>query len=104
MTTMVFRPPVAITFATVEQELVRFMTYCRDFHDELIVVDLERLEQCDSAGLAFLIEAKRISQTQGRQAKIINMPQGTRALAKFYGISDLLLGVSEKSTTLAEVL
>lgn len=85
-----FRPPLAITFATVEQERVRFLAYCRDFQDELVVVDLEKVEQCDSAGLAFLIEAKRISEARGHSSKIINMPQETRALAMFYGISDLL--------------
>ncbi|OGV41338.1 MAG: hypothetical protein A3F46_03860 [Legionellales bacterium RIFCSPHIGHO2_12_FULL_42_9] len=90
MTTTAFRPPIAITFATIEQERNRFLAYCRDFHDELVVIDLEKVEQCDSAGLAFLIEAKRISKEQGRLAKIINMPQETRALAKFYGISDFL--------------
>ena len=90
MTSDTFRPPLAITFATVEQERLRFLAYCRDFHDELVVVDLEKVEQCDSAGLAFLIEAKRILATQGRKAKIINMPQETRALAGFYGVSALL--------------
>ena len=90
MITTVFRAPLAITFATVEQERKRFLAYCRDFHDEFVFVDLEKVEQCDSAGLAFLIEAKRISKEQGRLVKIINMPQETRALAQFYGISALL--------------
>lgn len=101
MTEDAFRPPRTITFATVEQERVRFLAYCRDFHDELMIVDLAKVEQCDSAGLAFLIEAKRISKARGCSSKIINMSQATQALAQFYGISDLLLGVSEKLTVLA---
>ena len=85
-----FRPPRAMTFATVEKERVRFLAYCRNSEEACLVVDLERVEQCDSAGLAFLIEAMRMSKIQGRHASIVNMPQSIQALAKFYGISELL--------------
>ena len=90
MTAHVFRPASAITFASVEQERSRFLAYCRERQDDLITVDLETIEQCDSAGLALLIEVKRIAKVAGRSSQIINMPQETRALAEFYGISDLL--------------
>jgi phospholipid transport system transporter-binding protein len=98
-----FRAPSAITFATVEQERLRFLAYCREVHNDGVVIDLENVELCDSAGLAFLIEAKRKAYQQGMQAKIINMPQETRALAKFYGLTNLL-GLEEKSSALVEVL
>ena len=91
MTVNVFKPGSLIIFNTAQEERSRFLAYCQDAQDAEVVVDLGNVEQCDSAGLAFLIEVKRIAQECGRIVKIINMPEETRALAEFYGISNLLL-------------
>jgi phospholipid transport system transporter-binding protein len=85
-----FKVSSAVIFNTVQAERARFLEYCRESSNEEVVVDLETLEHCDSAGLAFLIEVKRIAQENGRVSKIINMPEETQALAEFYGISALL--------------
>lgn len=90
MTAQAFGLIESLTFATIEHERARFLAYCSNNQGEL-VVDLGKTTRCDSAGLAFLIEVKRLGTVQGRLSQIINMPQEIRALAEFYGINNLLL-------------
>jgi len=90
MSVTAFRPATAITFLSVEQERQRFLAHCESLKDNVLVIDLLEVIHCDSAGIAFLIEMKRICNRLGRLSKITNMPASANALAEFYGIRELL--------------
>lgn len=90
MSAIAFKPNAVMTFLTIEQERIRFLAYCRSLKEDFAVIDLVQVQQCDSAGLAFLIEVKRIVLSQGRSPLFINMPKETLALAEFYGIGQVL--------------
>nr|WP_238585892.1 STAS domain-containing protein [Legionella nautarum] len=65
------------------------------FHDnkELVLhLDLSEVHHCDSAGLALLIEAKRLTAEQNKTCQIDGMPKAILALAEFCGV-DAMLGL-----------
>lgn len=91
-----FKPDVSLTFATVEKERVRFVVHCqalkRDQSEERLSMDIElqEVKHCDSAGLAFLIEAKKVAQQYGLSVMLHQMPKTACALAEFYGLRAFL--------------
>lgn len=54
------------------------------------VLDLSKVEQVDSAGLAIIFAWLRDAQTSKRQLKLSNPPQQLLSLAEVYGVSELL--------------
>jgi phospholipid transport system transporter-binding protein len=86
-----FKPSSIMTFTTVSADRLRFIEYCRNWCALVVCIDLQYVSKCDSAGLALLIEAKRICAASGWSCQIVNMPQITQDLAKFYGVSELFV-------------
>ncbi len=93
----IFTPIKNMTFMTVHHDRTAFLNYCEHTQQQNIIIDLNSIEQCDSAGLSFLLEAKRICYNLGLNCQIINMPTLTTALAEFCGVKNLLLGMDVKS-------
>lgn len=79
-----------ISFATVQEDCRRLSNYCRSSKDAFLSLDLSEVSHCDSAGLALLIEAKRICAEQNKLCKIENIPKAIYALAEFCGIDKVL--------------
>ena len=54
------------------------------------VFDLGGVRAADSSALALMLAWQRRAQAQGRVLKFINVPAGVDALAKLYGVEELL--------------
>lgn len=81
-----------MTFATVQTDCDRLHLYCQKHKGTALSLDLSKVEHCDSAGLALLIEAKRLGAEQKKDCIIEGVPKSVKALAEFCGV-DTLLGL-----------
>jgi phospholipid transport system transporter-binding protein len=55
------------------------------------VVDLERVEAVDSAGVALLLAWKRRAAVEGKPLTFAHLPPSLASLAQLYGVEDLLV-------------
>jgi phospholipid transport system transporter-binding protein len=55
------------------------------------VVDLERIEVVDSAGVALLLAWKRRANSEGKPLVFAHLPPSLGSLAQLYGVEDLLV-------------
>jgi len=55
-----------------------------------LILDLKGVKQCDSAGLALMIDLKRLARRQNSQISFINLPKQMKALADFCSVSSIL--------------
>jgi len=85
-----FRPSSELTFGTVQFQLEALARQLRIRELSVLYLDLHEVTQCDSAGLAFLIEAKRLSEQCGKILKIEGVPPAIHSLAEFCGVEALL--------------
>ncbi len=88
MSTLIFQPAVHLTFDTVELDRQRFIA---DLNQSaapyaLCRFDLSDVTRCDSAGLALLIEAKRLCNQRKIELEVHQMPDFMRFLAEFSDI------------------
>ncbi|MBA2656378.1 MAG: STAS domain-containing protein [Tatlockia sp.] len=90
MDVKVFIPSQAMTFETVQADCQRLHQFCQDNKEPILNLQLSEVLQCDSAGLAFLIEAKRLCAHQNKTCNIIGLPQVVQALAEFCGVNEML--------------
>lgn len=89
MTALVFKPSNQLTFANAELDRIRlFNLYSKDKAD--ITCDLSHVTQCDSAGLALLIEAKRLAHKYGKDCQFSGMTRDIKVLAEFCGVNQIL--------------
>lgn len=59
-------------------------------NDSFEVIDLQQVENMDSAGLAFIIELLKASKYQKKNLRFKNIPNRMRAVAKVYGLSKII--------------
>lgn len=85
-----FEPSDQLTFDTVEQDRKRLLLYLQSPDVHALHLDLKHVVQCDSAGLALLIEAFRLCQRDKKAFKIESMPKTIHALAQFCGVEAML--------------
>lgn len=90
MSAHVFEPSVHLTFDTVESDRKRLLTSLQSSDACGLRLDLSRIQQCDSAGLALLIEAKKLCRHYSKSFEIEGMPNVVRDLAKFCGVDAIL--------------
>ncbi len=79
-----------MTFETVQSDCERLLRYCSSTKDKILHLDLSEINHCDSAGLALLIEAKRLCRERKKICKIIGISKSIQALAEFCGVSEIL--------------
>lgn len=84
-----FIPSEEMTFNTVPNDRLRLKRYLTQ-ERQALCLDLNHVIKCDSAGLAFLIEAKRLSVNFNRSFKLLNIPRTVQNLAEFCGVNTLL--------------
>jgi phospholipid transport system transporter-binding protein len=87
-----FFPAESLVFDTVSAELKRFLVVLHAHPKSSFLFDLSQVLQCDTAGLALFIEAKRLCRLKKNSLLMQNMSDTMLDLAKFCGISDLFLG------------
>jgi len=87
----VFEPSIKLTFDTVESDRKRLLKYLQSSETTRLRLDLKGVKQCDSAGLALLIEAKRLCRRFNKPFEIVGMPSTIHDLAEFCGVDVILL-------------
>lgn len=55
------------------------------------VIDFAGVTEADSAALALIFKWQRDAQKKGRKVRCLNVPSNVMALAKLYGVDDLIL-------------
>lgn len=85
-----FKPSQNLTFATVTAQRAQFAALLATERTASIYCDLTEVQLCDSAGLAFLIDARRMCQCQKSTLVIEHASVDVLALAKLYGIEKIL--------------
>ena len=85
-----FKPSNALTFDTVTEQRSRFAALLASQPTSSMHCDLTDMKTCDSAGLAFLIDVKRLCASQNTALIIEHAPVDVLALAKLFGIEKIL--------------
>jgi len=88
---ILFKPSKELTFQTVEPDRARLLAHIQDDSIEHLRFDLSQVKHCDSAGLALLIEAKRLCGHYKKSFSIAEMTQEIHALAEFCGVEAILM-------------
>lgn len=86
-----FVPSKEMNFSTVAEDRRRLLNHCKAVKSDVLSLDLSKVQHCDSAGLAFLIEAKRLSRSYGKSCEIQGMTKSIHALAEFCGVDKILI-------------
>ena len=60
--------------------------------DSGVVIDASPLQQFDTSALAVLLECQRLAQAWGKGFSVRQAPPKLAALAKLYGVDQLLFG------------
>ena len=89
MYTITFTPSNELAFHTVMSDMSKFHSLVMQSDVNGVCIDLDGVSQCDSAGLALLIEAKRLCECHGKSFEIRRTPEQVRALAEFCGVQAL---------------
>lgn len=90
MSVQIFKPSTELTFNTVQFDSVRLMELFKDNHTSSVSFDLAEVSLCDSAGLALLIEAKRLCMEFGKELVMKEIPKAILSLAEFCGVEAML--------------
>lgn len=90
MQAKLFKPSLNMTFATVQADCQRLVKFCHESKDRVVYVDLSEVMHCDSAGLALLIEAKRLCNRLDKTCEITGISTVIKSLAEFCGVGAIL--------------
>lgn len=88
-----FKPSQEMTFKTTPGDLKRFTRYLEtraSDQSQEVSIDLSHVSRCDSAGLAFLIEANKQILQRKKDCHFLGMPSMMEALIAFWGIKQVL--------------
>lgn len=93
-TKMYFKPGAELTFKSVVAIRAKLYEALQAEPSDTFGMDLSEVTQCDSAGLALLIEARKLCIKNNKVFEITGMPEKTESLAEFCGVKTLLEEVS----------
>ena len=81
----------ALSFETVPGVLAESARYAErpDLPDRL-TIDFAAITAVDSSAVALLLEWRRVAQRRGKTLVFVNLPANLMALAKLYGVSELI--------------
>ena len=81
----------ALSFETVPGVLEQSVRYAErpDLPDRL-TIDFSRITAVDSSAVALLLEWRRQAQRRGKTLVFVNLPANLLALAKLYGVTELI--------------
>jgi phospholipid transport system transporter-binding protein len=82
--------PTTITLHESRDTLRLLAQALQDEKDGEVIIDASPLQQFDTSALAVLLECRRLSQAWGRPFSVRNAPRKLDALAKLYGVGELL--------------
>lgn len=90
MDSIYFKPGSELTFKSVVSVRSKLNKALIDDSSNRFCLDLSDVTQCDSAGLALLIEAKKLCRQNDKTLEIIGISTETQSLAEFCGIKSFL--------------
>ena len=90
MSAQVFKPSIDLSFTTVQSDGQRLLNLLRETDTTIIRLDLSDVTHCDSAGLALLIEARRLCLKFDKTLLIEGMTKNIATLAEFCGVESML--------------
>lgn len=85
-----FKPGCELTFRTVVLEREKLLDALRANAAVEFCLDLSEVTHCDSAGLALLIEARKLCSQSNKVLKVIGISAKTQSLAEFCGVTSIL--------------
>ncbi len=86
-----FKPSGYLTFDSVVKVRDSLCTYLKDHTSAEFFLDLAAITHCDSAGLALLIEAKKLCVQHSKIFNVIGVSAKIHDLAEFCGVNDILV-------------
>ncbi|QMT60737.1 MULTISPECIES: STAS domain-containing protein [unclassified Legionella] len=88
-----FKPGVDLTFKSVVAVRAKLYQALMENKTDRFSLDLSDVKHCDSAGLALLIEARKLCKKNNKFFEIIGMPIETQSLVEFCGVKGILEAV-----------
>lgn len=85
-----FSPSATLTFDTVSAERQRLLQCMATHPLDTLQIHLHHVTRCDSAGIALLIEAKRLCQQHKKACEFHGMPLFLQSLAEFCDVDVIL--------------
>ena len=85
-----FKPSNELTFGTVQNDIARLHKLFTTGTISNLSFELHNVNYCDSAGLALLIETKRLCKQHNVRLEINGVPKSISALAEFCGVEGML--------------
>ena len=80
----------ALTFASAGRAIDTFRPYCQRAAAAPLTLDLSAVTHMDSAGLALLLQWKRMAHAAGQAVQFSSLPEQARNLAAVFGVADLI--------------
>ncbi len=85
-----FKPSDELTFQTVQLNRERFVNVLTSHQDDDVSVNLSQVNVCDSAGIALLLELKRLGLAQKKTVTMVDVSPLVDSWVEFCGIKPLL--------------
>ncbi|KTD30823.1 putative anti-sigma-B factor antagonist (Anti-anti-sigma-B factor) [Legionella moravica] len=85
-----FKPGSELTFKSVVSVRAKLFKALMDDAATTFCLDLSDVRHCDSAGLALLIEARKLCMHRNKMFEVIGISPETQSLAEFCGVKSIL--------------
>jgi len=85
-----FKPGSELTFKSVVAIREKLYTALMNSDSDRFCLDLSDVLECDSAGLALLIEARKLCNKNNKIFEVIGISPKTKSLAQFCGVDGIL--------------
>lgn len=85
-----FKPGSELTFKTVISVRAKLYKELMDDTCNRFCLDLSEVTHCDSAGLALLIEARKLCKHSNKIFEVTGISPATQSLAEFCGVNGIL--------------
>lgn len=85
-----FKPGATLTFKSVISVRASLYKALMEKSGDTFCLDLSEVTHCDSAGLALLIEARKLCKQNNKSFEIIGISPETQSLAEFCGVKSIL--------------
>lgn len=90
MDKITFKPGTELTFKSVVSIRARLYNELMNNASTTFCLDLTEVTQCDSAGLALLIEARKLCKHSNKLFEVIGLSADMQSLAEFCGVKTIL--------------
>lgn len=90
MTSTSFKLGNELTFNSVQTERAKLYEALMAQTGDVFCLDLSAVRQCDSAGLALLIDARKLCLRAKKQFAVTGMSEQILSLAEFCGVKPIL--------------